>query len=165
MYILCNISYLYIMFPCLQIVDIVSPWNKWSKPIRLLYHDDHPHNHDDDHHHNHHHHNHHHHNHHHHNHHHHNGREAAVYFTLAVISGFLISCSCILGKFLNSRYLGLFSHFIFGAVFTYIIFGAVFTYIIFGAVFTYIMSGKFWGSLEHIPLCQHLLNPLTPSIG
>ena len=31
-------------------------------------------------------------------------REATVYFTLAVISGFLISCSCILGKFLNSRF-------------------------------------------------------------
>merc|ERR1719234_2815433 len=32
-----------------------------------------------------------------------NYKEAGVYFTLAVISGFLISCSCILGKFLNSR--------------------------------------------------------------
>jgi len=32
-----------------------------------------------------------------------NYKEATVYFTLAVISGFLISCSCILGKFLNSR--------------------------------------------------------------
>merc|ERR1719234_1069010 len=32
-----------------------------------------------------------------------NYKEAAVYFTLAVISGLLISCSCILGKFLNSR--------------------------------------------------------------
>lgn len=32
-----------------------------------------------------------------------NYKEATVYFALAVISGFLISCSCILGKFLNSK--------------------------------------------------------------